>query len=205
MNGSHLIKIRIDVDYPYPSRIRSFIYTALNLPPGRDYLKISKIAAKMINESPREVRAYWFFTTKTIPDEELLKIMDNPKHEIALHIVNDASRELLQLEEKTGKKIRYYTIHGTARLLARIMWRRWKAKSPRIPTDFHLESFHQFHAVGIDSLCFAHKSAEATRLAEERVRAGDVVYFHPIWLFQRGSINNRGPCHDVLKRILENE
>jgi hypothetical protein len=40
----------------------------------------------MINESPKEVKAYWFFTPKTIPDAELLKLLNNSKHEIALHI-----------------------------------------------------------------------------------------------------------------------
>jgi len=200
-----LIRIRIDVDYPYPSRIRSFMYTALNLKLGRDYLKNSKIAAKIINESVRETKAYWFFTPKTIPDEELLTIMNNPKHEVALHIVNDPVGELQLLEKETGRKIRYYTIHGTANLPARVMWMRLKAKVPKIPADFQLESFHQFPTTGIDSLCYAHPPDEALRLAEERIRAGDVIYFHPIWLFQRGTINRRGPFYDVLKRILENE
>jgi hypothetical protein len=202
---STLIRIRIDVDYPYPSRIRSFMYTALNFGPGRDYLKNSKIAAKMINESVREAKAYWFFTPKTIPDEELLTIMNNPKHEVGLHIVNDPVGELQLLEKETGRKIKYYTIHGTARLLARVMWRRMKAKAPKIPADFQLESFHQFPTTGIDSLCYFHTSDEALQLAEERIRAGDVIYFHPIWLFQRGTMNHRGPFYDVLKRILENE
>jgi hypothetical protein len=202
---STLIRLRIDVDYPYPSRIRSFMCTALNLRLGGNYLKNSKIAAKMINESAREVKAFWFFTLKTIPDEELLTIMNNPKHEVALHIVNDPVEELQFLEKATKRKIRYYTIHGTTRLLARVMWRRWKAKVPNIPIDFQLESFHQFPTVGIDSLCYVHQPNEALRLAEERMRAGDVIYFHPIWLFQRGTMNHRGPCYDVLKRILENE
>jgi hypothetical protein len=200
-----LIRIRIDVDYPYPSRIRSFMYTALNLRLGKDYLKNSKIVAKTINESSRETKAYWFFTPKTIPDEELLTIMNNPKHEVALHIVNDPVGELQLLEKETGRKIRYYTIHGTANLPARVMWMRWKAKTPKIPADFQLESFHQFPTTGIDSLCYAHPPDEALRLAEERIRAGDVIYFHPIWLFQRGTINHRGPFYEVLKRILKNE
>lgn len=202
---SNLIRIRIDVDYPYPSRIRSFIYTALNLPPGKDYLRNSKIAAKMINESTKKVKAYWFFTKKTIPDEEMLKLIDNPKHEVALHIVNDPEKELQLLEGKTGRKIRYYTIHGTARLLARVMWRRWRAKFPKIPSNFQPQSFHQFPTVGIDGLCYVHQPKEALRLTKERLQAGDAVYFHPIWLFQRGSMNHRGPCHDVLKRILGND
>ena len=200
-----MIRIRIDVDYPYPSRIRSFIHTSLKLKAGRDYLRNSKTAAKMINKSAREVKAYWFFTPKTIPDEELQTLLDNPKHEIALHVVNDPIVELQLLEDRTGKKINYYTIHGTARLLARAMWKRWKAKAPKIPADFPLESFHQFPTTGLDSLCYVHPPEEALRLAEDRIRADDVIYFHPIWLFQRGTLNHRGPFYEVLKRILENE
>jgi hypothetical protein len=71
-NGTTLIKLRVDVDYPYPSSVRSFIYTSLGTRMGKDYLKNSKIVAKMINESTKEVKAYWFFTKKTIPDKELL-------------------------------------------------------------------------------------------------------------------------------------
>lgn len=181
------------------------MYTALNLKVGRDYLKNSKVAARMINESAREVKAYWFFTTKTIPDEELLALLDNQKHEVGLHVVNDPVKELELLEAKTGKKINYYTIHGTARLLAGVMWRRWKSKTPKIPPDFPLQSFHQFPVTGIDSLCYYHPAEEVLRLAEERIRAGTVIYFHPIWLFQRGTLNHRGPFGDVLQRILKNE
>jgi len=55
-----MIKLRLDVDYAYPSRTKSFLYTALNLKKSKDYLKNSEIIAKMINESPKEVKAYWF-------------------------------------------------------------------------------------------------------------------------------------------------
>ena len=197
-----MIRFRIDVDYPYPSRIRSFMYTALNLKLGRDYLKNSKTVAKMINESVREVKAYWFFTPKTIPDEELLTILNNPKHEVALHIVNDPVGELQFLEKETGRRIRYYTIHGTARLLARVMWRRWKAKAPRIPRDFPLKSFHDFPTTGLDSLCYSHSQEEALKLAQDRINEGDVIYFHPIWLFQRGKMNRRGSFYEALRWIL---
>ena len=71
-----MIKLRIDVDYPYPSRLKSFLYTALNIRTSKDYLKNAKIIARMINESPKEVKAYWFFTPKTVPDRELLDMLD---------------------------------------------------------------------------------------------------------------------------------
>lgn len=197
-----MIRIRIDVDYLYPSRIKSFIYTFLGIKTRRGYLKNSKIVAGMINKSSQNVKAYWFFTNKTIPDRELLEMLDNPKHEVALHIVNDPYTELRKLEQKTGKKIEYYTIHGTARLVARIVWRRWKSKAPKIPENFPLQSFHQFPTTGIDSLCYLYPAEQAKLMTEDAIRNGNVIYFHPIWLFQRGKMNRRGPFYHVLKGIL---
>lgn len=197
-----MIRIRIDVDYLYPSRIKSFIYTFLGIKTRRGYLKNSKIVAGMINKSSQNVKAYWFFTNKTIPDRELLEMLDNPKHEVALHIVNDPYAELRNLEQETGKKIEYYTIHGTARLVARIVWKRWKSKAPKIPENFPLQSFHQFPTTGIDSLCYLYPAEQAKLMTEDAIRNGNVIYFHPIWLFQRGKMNRRGPFYHVLKGIL---
>ncbi len=198
-----MIRLRIDVDYPYPSRIRSFFYTFLGLQIGGDYLKNSKIVARMINESKRDLKAYWFFTPKTIPDDQLLRMIDNEKHEIALHVVNDPEKEMQLLEKATGRKTSYYTIHGTARVLARVMWRRWKSKAPKIRKDFPLQSFHQFPTIGIDSLAYSHSAQETLRVTEERLREGYVMYFHPIWLFQKGTLNHRGSFYQVFKQILE--
>lgn len=199
-----MITIRIDVDYPTPSRTRSFFYTALNIKPA-EYLRNAKIIVKMINKSLLEVKAYWFFTPKTIPDRELLNMLNEDRHEVALHIVNDPCKELQRLENATNRKTRYYTIHGTERLLARILWRRWKSKTPEIPDGFPLQSFHQFPTIGLDSLCYSYSVDEALRIAQERIKEGDVMYFHPIWLFQRGRINHRGPFYEVLRRILQLE
>jgi hypothetical protein len=198
-----MIKLRIDVDYPYPSRAKSFLYTALNIKTSKDYLKNSKILAKIINESAENVKACWFFTPKTIPDNELLTLLNGSKHEVALHVVNDPERELEQLEKATRKKIRYYTIHGTARLLARIMWKRWKTKSPPIPKDFPLQSFHQFPTSGLDRLCYLYSTEQAVKIAEGDIKDGRALEIHPIWLFQRGKINRRGPFYETLKNILK--
>jgi hypothetical protein len=197
-----LIKLRIDVDYPYPSRIRSFIYTASGIKFGKDYLRNSKIIARMVNESPKEVKAYWFFTPKTIPDVELLRLLDNDRHEIALHIANDPYAELRLLEEKAGKRIRYYTVHGTSRFFARIMWRRWNYKTPPIPRNFQLESFYKFKTLGLDVVCYSYTTEQATKIAEQAAANGYVLHIHPIWLFQRGKINYRGPFYETLRRIL---
>ena len=39
-------------------------------------------------------------------------------------------------------------------------------------------------------------------MAEDHIKKGYVIYFHPIWLFQRGKLNHRGPFYEALKRIL---
>jgi len=198
-----MIKLRIDVDYPYPSRVRSFLYTALNIKASKEYLKNSKIIARMINESPRALRAYWFFTPKTIPDKELMELLGEQRHEVALHVANDPQAELKLLENATEKKVNYYTIHGTSRLLARIMWRRWKAKVPGIPNGFALQSFYQFPTTGLDLLCYNHSAEQTIKMAEHYIKEGKILHIHPIWLFQRGKINRRGPFYETLRRILE--
>jgi hypothetical protein len=199
----NMIKLRIDVDYPYPSRAKSFISIILKNNMGRDYLKNSKVIAKMVNESPVETTAFWFFTPKTIPDNELLTLLNGNKHEVSLHVVNDPKRELEQLEKATRRKIRYYTIHGTARLFARIMWKRWKTKSPIIPKDFPLQLFHQLSSFPLDRACYDAKSIQQTvKTAEDCIRDGKVIEIHPEWLFNRGIINRRGPFYETLKSIL---
>jgi len=203
MQTDTMIKLRVDVDYPYPSRIRSFIYTALGTKTDKNYLKNSKIIAKMINKSTKEVKTVWFFTPKTIPDKELLTLLDNNKHEIGLHIINEPYKELELLETMTGKRIRYYTIHGTARLLARMMWKRWKAKKPKIPDDYPLQSYYQFTTSSLDVICHTHTPQQAFEIAKNYINEEHVLHFHPIWLFQRGRINRRGPFYETLRRILE--
>jgi len=203
-NRDAMIKLRIDVDYPYPSRAKSFLCTVLNIKTGKGYLKNSKIIAKMINESTREVKAYWFFTRRTIPDRELLELLGQNKHEIALHVANNPYAEWKLLEKTTKRKINYYTVHGTARLLARLMWRRklWEDEA-QVPNDFPLKSFHDFPTVGLDQLCYANPTAQVVRMAENSIARGEVLHIHPEWLFQRGKINHRGPFYETLKEILE--
>jgi hypothetical protein len=203
-NREAMIKLTIDVDYPYPSRAKSFLYTVLNLKIGKDYLKNAKIIAKMINESTTEVRAYWFFTPKTTPDSELLEVLGSDKHEVALHIANNPNAELKLLEKATKRKINYYTVHGTARLLARIMWgRKPREEKARVPNDFPLKYFYEHPPVELDVLCYANPTARVVKLAENSIARGEILHIHPEWLFQRGKINHRGPFYETLKRILE--
>lgn len=198
-----MIRLRIDVDYPYPSRNKSFFYTALGIRPDKDYLKNSKIIARMINESPEEVEATWFFTPATTPDRELLSLLNNDRNEVALHIVNNPYSEWKNMERMTGKKMRYYTVHGTERLLGRIMWRRWTTRSPRIPQEFPLISFYQFSTEHLDAICYSTPTDKAVKIAQNAIREGHVLHFHPIWLFQKGKINHRGPFYDTLRKILD--
>jgi hypothetical protein len=199
----NMIKLRIDVDYAYPSRVKSFLHTALELKARRDYLKNSKIIAKMINESSEEVKGYWFFTPKTIPDKELLDMLNEERHEVALHIAKSPYEEIKLLEESTGRKLSYYTIHGTSRLFARVIWKRWKSKAPEIPKNFPLKSFHQLPTLRLDWQCYANDSTKVVRKAKKSIAEGRVLHIHPVWLFQRGTINHRGPFYEAFRRILK--
>jgi hypothetical protein len=198
-----LIKFRVDVDYPYPSRIKSFISTATDFPTSKKYLKNSKILAKMFNNSTEELRVYWFFTTKTLPDKELMNMLNNAKHEIALHLVNQPLAELRIAKKITKRKIKYYTTHGTANILTRLIWKRWKKKFPKIPKDFPLKSFHQYPTLPLDSLCYRYSPSIAFRNAKENLNKGKILEIHPEWLFQKGKINRRGPYYNTLIQILK--
>jgi hypothetical protein len=198
-----MIKLRLDVDYPYPSRLKSFLFTALNIRTSKNYLKNSKIIAKMINESTEQVMAFWFFTPQTTPDSELLMLLNPDRHEVALHVATKPYPEWKQLEKATKRQVKYYTVHGTARLFARLMWRRkiWEAKAP-IPTDFPLKSFYDYPTIGLDRLCYEKPTAQAIKTAQESIEKGEVLHVHPEWLFQRGTLNHRGPYYETLKKLL---
>ena len=199
-----VVKLRLDVDYAFPSRNKGFVYTALGIKSGKDYLKNSKVIARMVNESPRQVKAYWFFTPYTIPDEELLHLLNAQRHEVSLHVANNPYKEWKHLEEAAHRKIDYYTVHGTARLSARLIWKRkpWQDRAP-IPKDFPLQSFYRFPTLALDWLCYAKGTVEAVRIARESIAEGKVLHVHPGWLFQKGTLNHRGPYYEALRTILE--
>jgi hypothetical protein len=202
-NRENMIKLTIDVDYPYPSRFKSFLHTAMNLKAGKDYLKNSRIIAQMINESKREVMAYWFFTPATTPKHDLLALLGENKHEVGLHVAKDPFKDLKVLEKVTKRKIDYYTVHGTERLLARIMWRHTvRGKKAHVPKDFPLKYIYEQPPVELDVLCYNNPTEQVVKLAEKKVVDGEVLHIHPEWLFQRGTINHRGPVYEALKKVL---
>jgi hypothetical protein len=204
-----LVILRLDVDYPYPSRNKSLLLAFLGITVKSGYVKNAKIIAKMINESDRNIKAYWFFTPKTIPDKQLRELLDNPKHEIGLHIANKAQKELKKLEAITGKTIQYYTIHGTQRLLGQIIWKRkpGQTKAP-VPDDFPLKSFYEYPndgnpvlSIGLDWFCNA-EPEKVDEVVERAIKTGGILHSHPEWLFNRGKLNHRGPFYSKLKEIL---
>ena len=201
-----MIKLRIDVDYPYPSRAKSFLYVALRIKnrKSKDYLKNAFIIARMTNESPREVRGYWFFTPYTIPNKELLELLNPERHEIALHVANNPVEEWKVLEEKTNRKVTYYTIHGTQRAFARLLWGRKLSQSQAsIPADFPLTSFHNLTTMSLDRERYRLGFEKSVPPAEEWIEHDVVLSFHPEWLLEQNKKGQRGPFYDVLKTILK--
>lgn len=201
-----MIKLRIDVDYPYPSRSKSFLYIALGVKKRKsiDYLRNARVIANMINESPKQVMAYWFFTPYTIPDKKMLDLLKIDKHEVALHVTTDPYRNLKILENETQRKVNYYSIHGTSRLIAQLLWRRKIGqKQAKIPSDFPLKSFHDYPTASLDTIRYYHNFEQTKKEAEEWIQQNNVLSIHPDWLFRTGKRNRRGAFCDVLASILE--
>ena len=201
-----MIKLRIDVDYPYPSRTKSFLCVALGIKSkrGKGYLKNARIIAKMINDSQIEVKAYWFFTPYTIPDKQLLELLNPQKHEVALHVANDATKEWKVLEKQTNRKVEHYTVHGTQRVFARLLWRRGLSQSQaNIPIDFPIASLHDLTTTSLDRMRYLMGFDAVVEEAKSWVEQGTVMSVHPEWLFENNSRSQRGPYYDVLKIILD--
>ncbi len=158
----------------------------------------------MVNESPKETKAYWFFTPHTLPDDEMLSLMQPNRHEVCLHVANHPYKELKRLEEGTGRKINYYTIHGTERLLGRLIWKR-KINQSRafVPVDFPLKNFWDFPTLQFDILCRQVSVPQAIHLAEEGIAEGKILHIHPDWLFINGRLNKRGSYYEALKKVLQ--
>jgi hypothetical protein len=209
-NGD-LIILRLDVDYPYPSRNKSLALAFLGIKVKGGYDKNAKIIAKMINESQKKVKAYWFFTPKTTPDKELLELLDNDKHDIGLHVANKPEKELAKLEKATGKKTQYYTVHGTAHLLGQIIWKRKIGQVKiSVPKDFPILSFYEFpnngqpvNSIGLDWCCNTKTQQEVNAIVDNAIKTGEILHVHPEWLFNRGKLNHRGPFYQTLKTILQ--
>jgi hypothetical protein len=200
-----MIKLRIDVDYPYPSRAKSFAYVALGIKSkSSSYLKNARIIARMINESPREVKGYWFFTPYTIPDKKLLKLLNPQKHEIGLHVANKPFDEWKTLEKETSRQVKIYTIHGTSGKFARLIWHR-KLSGPQvvIPKDFPLTDFHSNQTLSIDRDRYKYGFDKIVPLIEEWIGQDAVLSFHPEWLFEKNDKSQRGPIYDALRAILK--
>ena len=201
-----MIKLRIDVDYPFSNRAKSFFYVALRIRniKNKDYLKNARIIARMINDSQKNIIAYWFFTPYTIPDQRLLELLKPDRHEVALHVVNNPSQERNILEKQTSRKVQYYTIHGTQRLLARILWgRKLNQKQTNIPADFPLKSYHDFETYSLDSICFQVETEQAKKTAFDWIQSGFIVSMHPEWLFQSSDNSKRGSFYETLKSTLD--
>ena len=200
-----MLKLRFDVDYPYPSRAKSFLFLALRIKhrKSRDYLKNSRIIAKMINESPKQVKAYWFFTPYTIPDNKLLGLLNSDRHEVALHVANKPIEEWKNLEKATGRTVKYYSIHGTQRLFGKLLWgRKLSQTQASIPSDFPLKSFHEFTTISLDRERYRLGFDAVLKEAEHWIDEGVVLSLHPEWLFNEAEKNQRGPFYDVLKNVL---
>jgi hypothetical protein len=199
-----MLIFRVDVDYAFPSRLKSFVYTLFRWRSDKDYLLFAKVLARLFNRSKQDVKVYWFFSSYNFPDAEMLGLLKSDRHEIGLHVINNPKQELSQLEVVAQQKINYYTIHGTARLLGQIVWHRQLGqKQAEIPSDFRLKSFHSDNTYCLDDFCYRLTEVESTKAIKHFIEEGGITEIHPEWLLKRGTFNHRGPYIKVLQNILE--
>ena len=200
------IKLRVDVDYPYPSsRTKSFLYIALGIKTrkAKDFLRNARIIAQLVNASTKKVMVYWFFTPYTIPDQKLIDLLQPDRHEIGLHIATNPINEWKILEKETGRPIQFYTFHGTSNLFAQLLWKRKPGqKQVVVPSDFPLKSFHDFKSTGLDRRIYEVGLESVKRESQNWIKEGTVISIHPEWLFKRAERNRRGPFYEALKLIL---
>jgi hypothetical protein len=202
------ITLRIDVDYPYPSsRVKSFFFIALGIKrrKGASYLKNARKIAEIINSSPKKVKAYWFFTPYTVPDQKLLDLLNPERHEVGLHVATNAEKELERLKKLTGRPVNYYTFHGTESTIAQLLWhRKIGQKQASVPKDFRLENFQYFTAdePSLDIRMYEAGLESVKEEAKIWINSGSVITMHPEWLYKRGEKNRRGPTIEALKIIL---
>ena len=201
--------IRIDVDYPYVNRLKSFLAVFLRVKLGKGYLANAKEIAKMVNGSKKEVKCYWFFTIQTMPDAELMHMLLSKKHEICLHAVKDvfsegwdlqwhASELLLDMGKKELKTVRYFNQHGVRRLLAKVIWRKF---TKGLQNQFPLQYFGEKNCVKLDMLCYQMQDDEK---AYQIAKNAEVIHIHPEFLNENSKLkfNKRGLYRDVLERLL---
>jgi hypothetical protein len=168
-----------------------------------DYLQNARIIARMVNESPQEVMAYWFFTPYTIPDQRLLTMLNPTNHEVALHVVNNPFKEWKKLEADTNRTIKCYTIHGTGGAINKLLWGRGFNTGVKIPEDFPLEAFQKPNDLSLDRERYRLGYDIVLKGSYEWIKEGLALSIHPDWLFSKTNRSMRGPFYDVLKTILQ--
>ncbi len=98
-------------------------------------------------------------------------------------MANNPVEEWKVLEEKTNRKVTYYTIHGTQRVFAKLLWgRKLNQTQAIIPADFPLTSFHNFTTMSLDRERYRLGFEKVYASAEEWVDHDVVLSFHPEWL-----------------------
>jgi hypothetical protein len=115
--------IRIDVDRPYGKRpfwrhVLSRLSSDACLPriEAFGYLKELKLMLQILNEN--QARSYVFFRRCTLPTQPVLRLLEQGRHEIGLHLEDSRSfagfaREKQNLERHVGRRIQAVTKHGS--------------------------------------------------------------------------------------------
>ena len=194
-----MIVLRIDVDYAYNNRVKSFLSAFLRAKLGGGYLENSKTIAKMVNASPNSVKCFWFFTVASLPDREMLSLINNSRHIVCLHAVEDVYGEYKVLVKHLTKfsfpiVSCLFNQHGIKRFPMNIIWHKMRIG---LRNSKSLTYFSNDGTLGLDTLCYEVGQKKALEAIGE-----NIIYVHPDWLFQNGLLNRRGRYFEVLELLL---
>lgn len=103
--------------------------------------------------------------------------------------------------DREESEILYSTRHRSFGCKIDVETKTLEAKAA-IPAGFPLKSFYDFPTIGLDLVCYNNPTKVAVKIAQESITKGEVLHIHPEWLFQRGTLNHRGPFYETLRTLL---
>jgi hypothetical protein len=118
--------IRIDVDRPYgkrplPRHIFSRLCSDLYFPKVQALGYLDELKQMLLALNERKARAYVFFRQCTLPPASILKLVDDGKHEVGLHLEDSRSFETFLEEKETlerhvGRPVFAVSKHGSGKV-----------------------------------------------------------------------------------------
>lgn len=159
-------------------------------------MRDSKVLCKLLNEY--EATALWFPTILTIPDKELLGLLDAGGHEIGCQVIWDED-EIEKLQAEIGREIRFYVIHGTGTLINKLLWRRLRPPSVESREIVRVRGA----SINFDKFCYRHSPHAILKMFKKLSRK-TIIVAHPTYINRSSILSKKGPTLGMFSFLLKN-